>query len=228
MAPKTSSNLVTQKHVQPLAEDPGAHPHPDPGRLVAQTLDDPGEDVDRARVAGRDVELAREVLVIEFLGKDVGDVVHSLHQRHRQPIEALAGLCQGDARAVALEQDGFQLMLELAHMKRNGGLARQEMLGRLSHAPELRGMAERTELPEPVPLVVELPAVRNHDYATPRNAGSMIRMNRSAASEGLSLRRMITPYLRFGKYRSNRILQSRSLSVRHRSGTTEIPTPSAT
>ena len=60
----------------------------------------------------------------------------------------------------------------LADVERHGRLADEEALRRARHAPEPRRLAERLELPQAIPLLVELSPTDGHYFVTIRNPGS--------------------------------------------------------
>ena len=160
--------------------------------------DDPGQHEVRSGISGRHAHLAR-VEVVDLPGELAVQPVHAFHEGNRELVEALPGRGERDARAIAFEQGGVQLVLELAHVEGHRRLADEELLGCPGHASEPRGIAEGLELPETVPLLIELLAVRGHQRDPDRKAGSSNWTNRSAASDGTSSRRMSTPYRRSEK-----------------------------
>ena len=86
------------------------------------------------------------------------------------------------------------------------------MRRRLRDAPQSRRVAERAQLPESIPLVVDPLPVDGHPQRSrgvSDSSGTMIRRNRLAARVRSPSRRTIAPYIRCGTAPLNQIFHSR-------------------
>ena len=109
-----------------------------------------------------------EILSSMRFMRSVGESVHPLHQRLGECVEGLAGRCEADARSASFEQHGLELVLQLAYVKRYRLRAETELRRRLREALPPRGAAERPQLPEAIPLVVDAPPADRHSQDSPR------------------------------------------------------------
>ena len=100
---------------------------------------------------GRNPELPRKLAPVP-LGERVGQPVHPHHDRHRRLVEPAPGGGEGDARPAAFKKGDEELFLERPNLLGNGRLAREEVLGRPSDAPQAGRMAERPELFQAISL----------------------------------------------------------------------------